>query len=157
VNEIASVPDADLGDTDDDAAERCRRLFVRWAHEVRIERVRWITKASGPTETDAETFAMDEASNLGRIMPLIREKHRDEPEWNPGTSDEFASRMLLRQVTDSSMGYRTRGLLGANWRSYSQLSQAAQGKFEGEIWRMIALSQARVAVRAAAFDAKVQR
>lgn len=154
MNDLVSVPDADLGDTDDAAAERCRRLFIGWARKAQIERVRWVMKVSGQTEGDVEAFAAHEAGNLARMMPLIREKHRAEPEWNPGTPDEFAVNMLLRQVTDASMAYRTRGLLGSSWKSYGKLSQAAQGKFEGQIMQMIVVSRVRATARAASFNKK---
>ena len=150
--ELASVPEADLGDSDAAAAERCRRLFIAWAHESRIDRVRWVLKASGQTEGNVEAYATFESNDLCRIMPLIREKHRAEPEWDPGTPDEFALNMLRNTVLDASMAYRTRGLLGSSWKSYGGLSGAAQGKFEGQLVQLIVMSRVRFSARAAKFN-----
>lgn len=149
-NELGSVPDAALDD-DDAATERCRRLFIGWAREVGIDRVRWAMKVSGQIEGDVEAFAANEASDLGRMMALIRHKHRDESDWNPGTSDEFAANVLLRQIRDASMNYRTRGIFGSSWKPYANLSAAAQGKFEGHVMRVITISQVRRSLQVAKF------
>jgi tetratricopeptide (TPR) repeat protein len=87
-------------------------------------------------------------------MTLIRHKHRDDPDWDPGTPDEFAGGMLLRQAQDMSMGYRARGMLGSSWKEYARLSPAAQGKLEGLVMRMIAISQVRRSAQVAAFNRK---
>lgn len=154
VNRLEDAPDDALGDSDEAAAERCRRLFLSWAKDAGIDRVRWITKAEGNREDDLAAYAIHEADDLLRLMALIRHKHRDEPEWDPGTSDEFASGMLLRQTQDMSMVYRTRGMLGSSWKQYPRLSAAAQGKFEGLVMRMITISHARRSAQVAAFDRK---
>jgi tetratricopeptide (TPR) repeat protein len=154
VNPLEAVPDESLGDTDEAAAERCRRLLLSWANDVGIDRIRWITKAEGNREDAVATYAAYEADDLLRLMTLIRHKHRDEPDWDPGTADEFAVDMLLRQAQDMSMGYHARGMLGSSWKEYARLSAAAQGKFEGLVMRMVAISQARRAAQVAAFNRK---
>jgi hypothetical protein len=154
VNQLEAVPDESLGDTDEAAAERCRRLFIGWAREVGIDRVRWITKAEGNREDDVAAYAAWEADDLLRVITLIRHKHRDDHDWDPGTPHECAGGVLLRQAQDMSMGYRARGILGSSWKEYSRLSAAAQGKFEGLVMRMIAISQARRAAQVAAFKRK---
>ena len=87
-------------------------------------------------------------------MALIRHKHRNEPEWDPGTPDEFAAGMLMRQAQDLSMGYRTRGMFGTSWKEYGRLSAATQGKFEGHVLRMVTISHARRSAQVAAFNRK---
>jgi tetratricopeptide (TPR) repeat protein len=62
--------------------------------------------------------------------------------------------MLLRQAQDMSMGYRARGMLGSSWKKYARLSGASQGKFEGLVMRMVAISHARRAAQVAAFNRK---
>ena len=47
------------------------------------------------------------------------------------------------------MEYRTRGMLGSSWKGYSRLSAATQGKFEGLLARMVAVSQVRRPAQAA--------
>jgi tetratricopeptide (TPR) repeat protein len=121
---------------------------------VGIDRVRWITKAEGNREGDVAAYAAYEADDLLRLMTLIRHKHRDDRDWDPGTPDEFAGGMLLRQAQDMSMGYRARGMLGSSWKEYARLSATAQGKFEGLVMRMVAISQARRAAQVAARDRK---
>lgn len=155
VNPLETVPDGDLGDTDAAAAERCRRLFLSWAKEAGIDRVRWIMKVEGNREDGVAAYAAHDADDLLRLMALIRHKHRDEPEWDPGTSDEFAARMLLRQTQDMSMGYRTRGMFAFSWKEYPRLSAATQGKFEGLVMRMVAVSHARRSAQAAALGRKL--
>ena len=150
VNPLENVPSDALGDTDEAAAERCRRLLTDWAREAGIDRVRWIMKVEGNMEADVAAHAAHEAEDLLRLMLLIRHKHRNEPEWDPGTPDEFAGGMLMRQVQDLSMGYRTRGMLGSSWKEYSRLSAATQGKFEGLVMRMVAISHARRSAQVAA-------
>jgi tetratricopeptide (TPR) repeat protein len=154
VNPLKTVADEALGDSDEAAAERCRRLLRSWAKDVGIDRVRWITKAEGNREDGVAAYAAYEADDLLRLMILIRHKHRDEPEWDPGTPDEFAAGMLLRQSQDMSMGYHARGMFGSSWKEYARLSQAAQGKFEGLVMRMVTLGQARRAAQVAAFNRK---
>lgn len=154
VNALETVPADALGDSDEAAAERCRRLFLSWAKDAGIDGVRWITKAEGNREDDVSAYAVYEADDLLRLMTLIRHKHRDDSDWDPGTPDEFAAGMLLRQAQDMSMGYRTRGMLGSSWKEYARLSAAAQGKFEGLVMRMVAISQARRAAQVAAFNRK---
>ena len=154
VNPLENVPSEALGDTDEAAAERCRRLFIEWAREAGIDRVRWIMKVEGNMEADVAAFADHEADGLLRLMALIRLKHRDEPDWDPGTPDEFAAGMLLRQAQDLSMGYRTRGMFGTSWKEYGKLSAATQGKFEGLVMRMVTISHARRSAQVAAFNRK---
>jgi tetratricopeptide (TPR) repeat protein len=154
LNALETVPNEALGDTDEAAAERCRRLFIGWAREAGIDRVRWIMKVEGDMEADVAAYADHEADGLLRLMALFRLKHRNEPDWDPGTSDEFAGGMLLRQAQDLSMGYRTRGMFGTSWKTYGKLSAAAQGKFEGHILRMVAVSHARRSAQVAAFNRK---
>jgi hypothetical protein len=154
VNPLKAVDDSALGDSDEAAAERCRRLLCAWAKDVGIDRVRWITKAERNREDDVAAYAAYEADELFRLMALIRHKHRDEPEWEPGTPDEFAGGVLLRQSQDMSMGYRARGMFGSGWKEYARLSAAAQSKFEGLIMRMVTLSHARRAAQVAAFNRK---
>lgn len=154
VNPLKTIAADALGDSDEAAAERCRRLLRSWAKDVGIDRVRWMMKAEGNREDDVAAYAAYEADDLLRLMALIRHKHRDEPEWDPGTPDEFAGGMLLRQMRDMSMGYRARGMLGSSWKEYARLSAAAQGKFEGLVMRMVAISQARRAAQVAAFNRK---
>lgn len=149
-NPLENIPSEALGDTDEAAAERCRRLLIEWAREAGIDRVRWIMKVEGNMEADVAAYADHEADGLLRLMALIRLKHRDEPDWDPGTPDEFAADMLLRQAQDLSMGYRTRGMLGSSWKEYPRLSAATQGKFEGHVLRMVTISQARRAAQTAA-------
>ena len=158
VNPLENVPSDALGDTDEAAAERCRRLLIDWAREAGIDRVRWIMKVEGNKEADVAAHAAHEAEDLLRLMVLIRHKHRNEPEWDPGTPDEFAGGMLMRQVQDLSMGYRTRGMFGSSWKEYSRLSAATQGKFEGLVMRMVAISHARRSAQvAAATEARGRR
>ena len=154
VNALETVPNEALGDTDEAAAERCRRLLIGWAREAGIDRVRWIMKVEGDMEADGAAYADQQADGLLRLMALIRLKHRNEPDWDPGTPDEFAGDMLLRQAQDLSMGYRTRGMFGTSWKTYDRLSAAAQGKFEGHVLRMVAVSQARRSAQVAAFNCK---
>ena len=154
VNPLEAAPDEALGDTDEAAAERCQRLFIGWAREAGVDRVRWIMKVDGNMEADVAAYAAHEADDLRRLMALIRHKHRNEPNWDPGTPDEFAAGMLLRQVQDLSMGYRTRGMFGSSWKEYGRLSAAAQGKFEGLVMRMVAVSQARRSAQVAEFNRK---
>jgi len=154
VNALETVPNEALGDTDEAAAERCRRLFIGWAREAGIDRVRWIMKVEGNMEDDVAAYAAYKADDLLRLMALIRHKHRNEPDWDPGTPDEFAAGMLLQQTQDLLMGYRTRGMFGTSWKEYGRLSAAAQGKFEGHVLRMATISRARRSAQVAAFNRK---
>ena len=154
MNPLEAAPDEALGDTDEAAAERCRRLFIGWAGEAGVDRVRWITKVDGNIEAGVAAYAAHEADDLHRLTALIRHKHRNEPDWDPGTPDEFAAGMLLRQVQDLSMGYRTRGMFGSSWKEFGRLSAAAQGKLEGLVMRMVAVSHARRSAQVAEFNRK---
>jgi hypothetical protein len=154
VNALETVPNEALGDTDDAAAERCRRLFIGWAREAGIDRVRWITKVEGNMEDDVAAYANHYSDSLLRTMELIRHKHRNDPDWDPGTPDEFAVRMLLNQSQDGSMGYRTRGMFGTSWKDYRRLSPATHGKLHGYARRIVTLARAREAAQVDAFNRK---
>jgi tetratricopeptide (TPR) repeat protein len=154
VNSLETVPTEALGDTDEAAAERCRRLLIGWAREAGIDRVRWIVKVEGDQEADVAAYATHEADGLLRLVALIRHKHRNESEWDPGTPDEFAAGMLMRQAQDLSVTYRTRGMFGTSWKPYGKLSAATQGKFEGHVMRMVTIARARRSAQVAAFARK---
>jgi parallel beta-helix repeat protein len=111
-------------------------------------------KVEGNMEDDVAAYADNETDGLLRLMALIRHKHRNESGWDPGTPNEFAVDMLMRQVQDLSMGYRTRGMFGTSWKEYGRLSAAAQGKFEGYVLRMVTISHARRSAQVAAFHRK---
>lgn len=108
-NTLESLPNEALGDTDEAAVERCRRLLFGWAREAHIDRARWIMKADGESEADIAACAAHETGDLLRLMAPIRQKHRNEPEWDPGTPDQFAGGTRRRQVHGLSARYRARG------------------------------------------------
>ena len=156
INDLEGISDDALDDSDEAAAERCRRLFNSWAKEAGIDRVRWIMKVDGNREDTVAAYAAHEADDLLRLMTLIRHKHRDDPEWDPGAPDEFAASMLLRQARDMSVEYRTRGVFGSSWKGYAGLSEAAQGKFEGAVMRIVAVSRARRSAKVEKFARKFE-
>ena len=151
MNPLEAALDEALGDTDEAAAERCRRLFMAGGGSRR---------RSGPLDHEGRR------QHRGRCRRLRRARGRRPPPLDGAHSSQASQRARLGPDTPRVCrrdapapgeildGVPHPGMFRSSWKEFGRLSAAAQGKLEGLVMRMVAVSQARRSAQVAGFNRK---